>query len=169
MPVAFEYTGGTMGDVRVEVSSLDLNPELDDSIFTFEIPVGAEVMGFDSILPESLTLEEATEAAVHQILAPEEVPEGATLVDVLEMQGVIVLRYTWSEGGSFTIAQGPTEVQKEFTSEGEVVEVRGFIGDLVVDGDGSRVLLSWEEGGLAYAIAGDLTPEQAILIAESLQ
>jgi outer membrane lipoprotein-sorting protein len=169
VPLAFEYTGGTMGEAQVTVNSLELNTGLDKSNFTFEVPAGAESMGFDSILPESLTLEEASEASEHQILAPVELPEGATLVDVLEKEGVIVLRYTWSDGGAFTIAQGPVNVSKELASDAEAVDVRGVSGTLFVDKDGSRVLLIWEENELFYTVAGDLTPEQALLIAESLQ
>ena len=56
-----------------------------------------------------------------------------------------------------------------FPSDAETVDVRGVSGKLFVDEEGNRVLLTWEENGLLYVIAGDLTPEQAHLLAESLQ
>jgi len=169
VPLSFEYTGGTLGEARVTVTSLELNNGLDDALFTFQTPPGAEVMGFADLAPQSLSLEEATNSAEFEILAPTELPEGATLVDILEVQGAIVQRYTLPEGGSFTIAQGTTAESISLPAEAESIEVRGGSGTFYIDEDGSRVLLTWEENDLVYAVAGDLTLDQALLIAESLQ
>ena len=49
------------------------------------------------------------------------------------------------------------------------VEVRGTSGQVFVDEDSGKVLLTWTEGNLFYSVAGDLTLEQALAIAESLQ
>ena len=49
------------------------------------------------------------------------------------------------------------------------VEVRGVTGSLYAAEDGSQVLLVWAEGEIFYTIAGDLTAEQALTIAESLK
>jgi hypothetical protein len=35
--------------------------------------------------------------------------------------------------------------------------------------DGNQVLLAWTEGDLFYSVAGDLTADIALMIAESLQ
>jgi outer membrane lipoprotein-sorting protein len=169
VPLGFEYTGGTLGEALVTITSLELNIGLDDSLFTFQIPADAEVMGIEDILPQSITMEELPELTEGQILTPSELPEGATLVDILEVQGAIVLRYTWSEGGSFTVAQGVSSEAMDFPTDAESVDVRGVTGNLFVDEGGNRVLLAWEENGVLYAIAGDLTPEQAQMLAESLQ
>jgi len=169
VPLAVEYTGGTLGQVKATVKSLELNTGLEDSLFTFETPAGAEVMGFADLAPQSVSIEEAADSAGFEIMAPTELPEGATLVDILEIQGAIAQRYTLPEGGSFTIAQGITDEALPQPSESETVDVRGVKGSLYVDEGGNRVLLTWVEGDLLYSIAGDLTKSQAISIAESLQ
>jgi outer membrane lipoprotein-sorting protein len=169
VPLALEYTGSTMGEFSVVVKSLELNTGLADSLFTFETPLGAEVMTFADIAPQSVSLEEAASSTEFKIMAPTKVPEGATLVDILEIQGAIVQRYTLPEGGSFSIAQGTTAETTPLATDAESVEVRGVVGSMVVDEDGNRILLTWEETDLVYMIAGDLTQDQALLIAESLQ
>jgi outer membrane lipoprotein-sorting protein len=169
VPLAVEYTGGTMGEVSVTITSLELNTGLADSIFTFETPPNTEVMAFADIVPQSVSLEEAANSTEFKIMAPTEIPEGASLIDILEVQGAIVLRYALPEGGSFTIAQGTAVENIPTSTAAEAVEVRGVIGSMAVDEDGSRVLLTWEETDLVYVIAGDLASDQALLIAESLQ
>jgi outer membrane lipoprotein-sorting protein len=169
VPLAVEYTGSTMGEGSVTVTSLELNTGLEDALFTFETSPGTEVMTFADIVPQSVSLEEAANSTEFKILAPIETPEGATLVDILEIHGTIVQRYTLPEGGSFTIAQGTTAETTTLPTEAESVEVRGVLGSLFVDEEGGRTLLTWEETDLIYVIAGDLTPDQALLIAESLQ
>jgi hypothetical protein len=49
------------------------------------------------------------------------------------------------------------------------VEVRSVSGSLYVAEDGDKVLLTWTEGDLFYTVAGDLTTDQALMIAESLE
>jgi outer membrane lipoprotein-sorting protein len=169
VPLAVEYTGSTMGEVSVTVASLELNTGLVDALFTFETPPGTEIMTFADIVPQSVSLEEAANSTEFKIMAPTEIPDGATLVDILEIQGAIVQQYTLPEGGSFTIVQGTTAESTPLSTEAESVDVRGLDGSMYVDEDGSRVLLTWEETDLVYVIAGDLTPDQALLIAESLE
>jgi outer membrane lipoprotein-sorting protein len=169
VPLAFEYTGGSFGEVSVTVSDLELNPELDDALFTFEIPADAEVVNFADLAPKSLSLAEAAAAVEFELLTPSETPQGATLVDVLEVRGTIVQRYTLPDVGSFTIAQGISDEASQPPAEAQAVEVRGADGILFVAEDGSQVLLSWTEGDLYYYVAGDITVDQALSIAESLQ
>jgi outer membrane lipoprotein-sorting protein len=169
VPLAVEYTGGTIGKASATATSLELNTGLEDDLFTFTIPDDVEVMSFADVIPQSISMEEATNSTEFQILAPMQIPEEATLVDILEVQGAIVQRYTLPEGGSFTIAQGTTVETTVLPTEAKPVEVRGILGSMYVDEDGSRVLLTWEEMDLVFMIAGDLTEDQALLIAESLQ
>jgi outer membrane lipoprotein-sorting protein len=169
VPLALEYTGGSFGEASITFSDLDLNPELSDTLFTFEIPPDVELVSFADLTPQSLSLEEAAAAAEFEFLTPDETPQGATLVDVLDVRGTIVQRFTLPDGGSFTVAQGITDEVAKPPSESQIVEVRGVEGTLYVSEDGDKVLLSWSEGDLFYYIAGDLTPDQALTIAESLR
>lgn len=168
VPLAFEYTGGSFGEASFTISDLELNQELDDSLFTFNIPADAEVVKIADLAPQSLTLQEAASAAEFEFLTPNETPLGATLVDVLQVRGTIVQRFTLPDGGSFTVAQGISDQAAKPPSESQTVEVRGVAGSLYVSEDSDKVLLSWSEGDLFYYIAGDITPDQALTIAESL-
>jgi outer membrane lipoprotein-sorting protein len=169
VPLAAAYTGGSMGEASLTAVELEVNEGVDEALFTFEIPEGVEVVGFADIQPESLTLDEAAASAEFDILTPEATPEGATLVDVLDVRGTIVQRYNLSDGGSFSIAQGESDGTPEPSTEEQAVEVRGVAGSLFVSEDGDRALLTWSEDGLHFYIAGDLTPDQALAMAESLK
>ncbi len=173
IPLALEFTGSSLGEVSVTVLEYEVNAGVDDSLFTFEVPKDAEVVTFADLKPQSLTLDEAGEFAEFEFLTPSETPPGATLVDILEVRGALVQRYSLPEGGSFTVAQGILEQNSNQTrtpsGESQPVEVRGTAGQLLVAEDGSQVLLTWTEGDLFFSVAGDLTHEQALTIAESLQ
>jgi len=100
MPLAVSYTGGSMGEFSATVLEFEVNAGVDEALFTFEIPAGAEVVTFADLEPQSLTLDEAGASAAFDFLTPAETPEGATLVDIQEVRGAIVQRYALPEGGS---------------------------------------------------------------------
>jgi outer membrane lipoprotein-sorting protein len=168
-PLAAAYTGGSMGEVSVTAVELEINAGVDEALFSFEIPDGVEVIRFADLEPKSLSLDEAAASAEFEVLTPEETPEGATLVDVLDVRGAIVQRYNLPDGGSFSIAQGESDESPKPSTEEQAIEVRGVAGSLFVSEDGDRVLLTWSEGDLHFYIAGDLTSEQALAMAESLK
>jgi hypothetical protein len=95
------------------------------------------------------------------------VPDEATLRETTNVRGAIVGRYGLPNGRSFTIAQGRTAVNLTPEEGGQAVTVRGVSGMLYTE-DG-RTLLNWSEGEIQYWIGGDLTGEEALAIAESLQ
>ena len=173
VPLAFEFTGSSIGEVSITVLEYEINSGVDNALFTFTVPESAELVTFADLEPQSLTLAEAGELAEFQFLTPNETPTGATLVDILEVRGALVQRYTLLDEGSFTTAQGL--IEQDFdqsgspSSESQPIEVRGTTGYLLEAEDGSQVLLTWTEGNLFYSVAGDLTAEQALGIAESLQ
>ena len=169
VPLAISYTGGSMGEVSITALRLEVNLYIDESIFTFEIPEGAEVVGFADMKPESLTLDEAAASAEFEVLTPDVVPAGATLVDVLNVKGMIVQQYTLPEGGSFSIAQGQADEAKKPSTEEQAVEVRGAAGSLFASEENDKVLLSWTEEEVSFYVAGNITAEQALEIAESLK
>jgi hypothetical protein len=106
LPLAMEYTGGSMGEFSATVIEFEINAGVDETLFTFEIPADVEVVTFADLEPKSLTLTEASESAEFEFLTPAQIPAGATLVDILDVRGALVQRYTLPDGGSFTIAQG---------------------------------------------------------------
>ena len=170
VPVAMAYTGGAMGEVRITALEMEVNQGVESALFTFEIPDGAKVVGFADMKPESISLDEAVASAEFDILTPDVVPAGATLVDVMNAKGIIVQQYTLPESGSFSIAQGQLEEEmKKSSNEEQAMEVRGVAGSLFSSEDGSKVALSWTEGEVTFYVAGNITAEQALEIAESLK
>ena len=173
LPLGLAFTGSSLGEFNFTVLELEVNSGIDDSLFTFEIPTDAEMITFADLKPQTLTLEEAGAALEFELLTPSETPEGATLVDIVEMRGALVKRYTLPEGGSFTIAQGLSgDIAERFgdsSSESQAIDVRGTTGQLFASEAGDKVLLTWIEGDLFFSVAGDLTAESALAIAESLE
>jgi outer membrane lipoprotein-sorting protein len=173
LPLAISYTGGSMGEFSARILEYQVNTGIDDALFTFEIPANTEVVTFADLQPQSLTLEEATANSEFDLLTPTDLPEEATLVDIQDVRGTIVQRYTLPEGGSFSIAQALFNEGSEDlnmpSSDSQTVEVRGSTGSIRISEDDTQVLLTWIEGELVYLIAGDLNAETALLVAESLQ
>ncbi|WP_420628779.1 DUF4367 domain-containing protein [Candidatus Leptofilum sp.] len=170
-PVGIEYVGGALGSGVARATFLEINQGIDDAVFTFTIPEGATVIdAADLELPDYDELEEA--AAVEpdfDLLAPTSLPNEATLRETTNVGGAIVERYGLPNGRSFTIAQGRTDVNLTPDEGGESVTVRGVTGTLYTDAANGRTLLNWSEGDIQYWIGGDLTGEEALAIAESLQ
>lgn len=170
-PLAAEYTGGNMGSGRVEATTLEFNQGVDPAVFTFEIPEGAEVVTLAELAAEmEAKMAEMEETAVpFEPLTPTDLPADARLVETTSIRGTAVQRYNLPDGGSFTVAQGPAGF--DYVPEGleSAVTVRGVNGLLVSDAEGGRTLLTWTEGEMSFWIGGDLTGEQALAVAESLQ
>ncbi len=168
-PVGIAYTGSALGSGVARATFLEINQGVADDVFTFTIPEGATVINAaDLELPDKDALEEA--AAVEpdfDLLSPTSLPDEATLRETTNVRGAIVERYGLPDGRSFTIAQGRTSVNLAPAEGGEGVTVRGVAG-MVYTEDG-RALLNWSEGDIQYWIGGDLTGDEALAIAESLQ
>jgi outer membrane lipoprotein-sorting protein len=169
VPLVVEFTGSSFGEGKITVKYLEINSGVDEALFSFEPPADAEVVSFADLKPESISLSEAAASADFDLLTPGETPDGATLVDVLDVKGAIVQRFALPDGGSFSIAQGSSEEYSKPAEELQAVEVRGVTGSLIAAEDGSKVILTWTDGNVSYSIAGDLTPDQALMVAESLQ
>ena len=170
-PVGIEYIGSALGSGVARATFLEINQGVDDAVFTFTIPEGATVIdAADLELPDHDELEEAAAAELDFTrLAPTSLPNEATFRETTNIRGAIVEHYGLPNGRSFTIAQGRTAVNLAPDEGGESVTVRGVPGMLYEDAVNGRTLLNWSEGEIQYWIGGDLTGEEALAIAESLQ
>jgi hypothetical protein len=116
-------------------------------------------------------MKEAGDAAVDfEALSPAVLPEGAVAEDSQQISGAAVQRYNLA-GGTFVIAQGkgfPVDAPEDANST-ETIRVRGVEGTLFTNSESNRTLLTWQEGEMTFLIGGDLSPDQALAIAESLQ
>ncbi len=111
------------------------------------------------------------ESVEFEPLVATELPEGAEATEAQQLGGQVVQRYNLPDGDTFVIAQGnglSLDAPAEATSS-ETVKVRGVDGTLFTNDEGTRTLLGWKEEGMAFVVGGDLSPEQALAIAESLQ
>jgi outer membrane lipoprotein-sorting protein len=169
LPLGVAYTGGALGEGTIQATALELNVELADELFTFAVPAGAEVMRLADLEREALSFDDVSGAAEFDVLEPAQLPDGATLVETVEVRGAIVQRYNLADGGSFTVAQGRTEAAPLPDMAGNVVDVRGVEGMLFADERGARTLLTWQEEGMTFWVAGDLSADQAVNLANSLQ
>jgi outer membrane lipoprotein-sorting protein len=161
--------GGTFGEGWVRVRSFEFNTGLDDGLFQFEIPEGAEVIDLADMEPVPLTLDEAEAQAEFDLLVPTYEPDGATLIEVFRVGDAFILRYDHSTT-SFTIVQGDLPQPMQETPGGEAAEVtvRGQTAMLVTD-DAGNSFLTWTEDGVSVAIAGHISADEIVKVAESLQ
>jgi hypothetical protein len=165
-PVSLEYAEGAIGYARVTATELTLNGGIEADTFTFDIPAGADVIQLVDLA--QATMAAKSSAVEFETLSPGQLPEGATLLDTSQVGGALVGRYSLPGGNSFTIAQGPADLNYQPTDVGTAVTVRGVQGTIYVDDAGTRTLLSWTEAELRVWVGGDLTPSEALAIAESL-
>lgn len=171
LPLAAEYAESSLGYVKIEATGVEINQEIDDGTFTFDIPADATVLQATDLLAQLGPPSQSVDAAEAGALTPTELPAGASQVGSEQIAGTIVQSFTLPDGKSFVIAQGP-EVPQDVPSEAassEMVIVRGVEGTLHVNSDATRSLLIWQEEGDFFLIGGDLGPEQALAVAESLQ
>jgi outer membrane lipoprotein-sorting protein len=171
LPLAVEYAQSALGYGRVEATLAEINIGLDSALFTFEIPEGAEIIQAAELMAQMEAMETEALPADFTLLAPTDLPEGATAGESQLVGGAVVQRFNLADGRSFYVAQGaamPLDAPAEATSR-ETVTVRGVEGVLFTNGEVSRTLLAWREREISFLIGGDLTPEQALAVAESLQ
>ncbi len=161
--------GSSFGEGWVRVRSFEFNIGLDDELFQFEIPEGAEVIDVTDMEPVPLTLDEAEEQAEFDLLVPSYEPDGVTLIEVFRVGDAFILRYDHSTT-SFTIVQGDLPQPMQQTPSGEATEVtmRGQTAALTTD-DAGNSFLTWTEDGVAIAIAGHISQDEIVKVAESLQ
>jgi outer membrane lipoprotein-sorting protein len=171
LPVGVEYAEGSAGYGKIVATVAEINTGLDDAVFTFAIPEGAEIVQATELLAAMEAMNEASQGAEIEALSPTAVPDGAVAQEPTQVAGAVVQRFTLPEGNSFFIAQGkgfPIDAPEDATST-EAVTVRGVEGTLFTNDEGTRSLLTWQEGETTFLIGGDVSAEQALVIAESLQ
>ena len=166
------YTGGAVGEVSLTTSLLEVNVDLDDALFTFEIPEGATVINVAD-LERPAGDEQAAEAfapvdrSTLNVLVPTTLPDDAAYVETFTRDGVVVQRFSRA-GGSFTVAQGAPTNAFDMFGPAQGAAVNGLDATLFADDSGGRALLTWIDGGSQYWVAGDLSAAEALSVAESL-
>ena len=163
------YVASAFGQGSMEVQSFELNPGLSAEIFAFEVPEGAEVVDVEKQQPVPLTLDDAVAQAGFPLLVPAYVPQGTTLIEVFRVDEAFVLRYDHSPDVSFTVFQGPEHVGPPSLGHTQELTVRGVDATAITDEVGGNTFLYWTENDIAVSVAGRISLEEAIQVAESLQ
>ncbi|GAB4537611.1 MAG: hypothetical protein Kow0063_24570 [Anaerolineae bacterium] len=160
-------TGDVVGEGRMSVRSFELNTGLEDGLFQFEIPDGARVTNLEDKHPTSVTLDEARAQADFPLLLPGYLPEGVTLIDVLTLDGAVILYYDHSDT-SFSIIQGWPAEEDIPLGQKTSLSLRGQTAELITDDLGNSFLI-WTENGVTIVVAGHISQDEVVQVAESLQ
>jgi len=168
VPLRVEVTSPILGKGTLVARSLELNTGLSDSLFVFEVPADAQVTRTSGETPQALTLDEAKARARFPLLVPAYLPEGVTLVKVFRLGEAIALYYDGFI--PFTIVQSRSEAMAQVPQTGpeQRVTLRGTEATLIADEAQGGIFLAWNENGVSVSIAGAISVEEALRVAESL-
>jgi outer membrane lipoprotein-sorting protein len=179
LPLKLQADAKDAGQGGYEARSLETNQGIDDAKFSFEIPAGARVITLAEIAaeltPQTVTLDEARARVDFALLTPGEA-QGATLVEVqiFKRRGEFVVVQNFSGPISFSLVQsrGPVGDDREPPAGSDVrtVTVRGQSATLISAPGGQQgTMLRWQENGVNIVIAGTLSADAAIAVAEGLR
>ena len=168
VPLKVEYTSQTLGKGTLVARSLELNTGLSDSIFLFEVPADAQVTQTAGAKSQALTLDEARTRAGFPLLVPAYLPQGVTLTNVFQLGEAIALYYDGFI--PFTIVQSRSEAIAQVPQTGisQKIALRGTEATFIVDEGQGGIFLAWSENGVSVSIAGAISVEEALKVAESL-
>jgi outer membrane lipoprotein-sorting protein len=168
VPLKVEYTSQTLGKGTLVARSLELNTGLSNSIFLFEVPADAKVTQTGGAKSQALTLDEARARAGFPLLVPAYLPQGVTLTSVFQLGEAIALYYDGFV--PFSIVQSRSEdiAQVPQTGPAQKIALRGTEATLIADEAQGGIFLAWSENGVSVSIAGAISVEEALRVAESL-
>ncbi len=178
LPLRIDVDASDMGQALFEVRSLDIDSGLSADLFTFTVPEGAEVVNVAELAaqmrPRSLSLEEAAAEVNFVLLSPADLPLDATLVDVQVIGDRMVIQNYVGSQVTFSIVQSSddlgTERQPPVGSEVRTITVREQEATLITSGDDQPgSLLRWVEDDVRIIVAGTLSADDAVRVAEALQ
>jgi len=168
VPLRVEYTSQALGKGTLTARSLELNTDLSDSIFLFEVPADVQVTQAGGAKSQALTLDEARARAGFPLLVPAYLPQGVTLTRVFQLGEAIALYYDGFI--PFTIVQSRSEAIAQVPQTGiaQKITLRGTDATLITDEAQGGIFLAWAENGVSVSIAGAISVEEALRVAESL-
>ena len=167
-PLGIAYVDGAIGAGSVEATTLELNPELDPALFTFDIPEGANIITVDDLIALADSFEQSIDISDVELVVPTALPEGASLSETTEIDGAVVQRYSL-DGGSFVVAMGGKNAGRTPNTTAQEITINDQVVQLYADEQANRTLLTWQENHITYWVGGDISADQAIMIAKSLE
>jgi outer membrane lipoprotein-sorting protein len=168
VPLKVEYTNQTLGKGTLAARSIELNTSLPDSLFLFEAPADAQITQTGGEKSQALTLDEARARAGFPLLVPAYLPQGVTLTRIFQLGEAIALYYDGFV--PFSIVQSRSEAIAQVPQMGtaQKIALRGTEATLIADEAQGGIFLAWAENGVSVSIAGAISVEEALKVAESL-
>lgn len=160
------YEDAFLGTGVISVREIESYEHLSDAQLDFRLPGGATVAEVTAGEDRQLTFEEARMAAGFRLRAPTFLPSGTVFSAAYQIDESIVLVYEGPQ--PFTLVQG-TSIGALPDDEGTVVGVLGREATLIQDQAHGGLLLTWQEDGLQFSIAGPVEYDDLLRIAASLE
>ncbi|MEI7769742.1 MAG: DUF4367 domain-containing protein [Chloroflexales bacterium] len=176
MPLKLSVDASDFGSGAVEVRAIELNAGLSADLFSYTPPAGAKVVQAADLAaqmaPKAATLDEARSSVSFTLREPGYLPAGLALVEVRVVgTDTVILNYNGG-GASMSLVQSNGDVGNDREppagSDTQQITVRGQPATLIT-GDGQGSLLRWAEGGIRTVIAGTLSGDEAVKVAEGLK
>ncbi|WP_096438342.1 DUF4367 domain-containing protein [Alteribacter populi] len=172
MPLKMKMEGEEFSS-EMEYTHIEYNIDIDEEIFEFDIPEGAELQSMDDLMPESLSIDELQEVTAF------DVPEFTKLPDGYEFQGAnyleemdsAMIEYIDSEGNylMLSISSESTDFSLE-GEESESLEIGEHEGTYM--SMHQMQFITWSDGDLHYELssfAEDMTKEELVEVAKGLK
>ena len=182
MPVKLIVDAKDMGKVEIAAQTLEVNAGVDAAQFDAAPPAGATIVKIADMVKEheqeagasATTLDDARAQAGFTLLTAGEVNAGAALVDVQMIklpQSTAVVQSFSGPGVEWSLvqSQGDFDPSKRDNVGGTAVDVRGVKGTLIEGKGNVGTLLTWEENGVSFVVAGNISAEDAQKIADDLK
>jgi outer membrane lipoprotein-sorting protein len=182
MPVKLIVDAKDMGKVEIAAQTLEVNAGVDAAQFDAAPPAGATIVKIADMVKEhekeagasATTLDDARAQAGFTLLTAGEANAGAALVDVQMIklpQSTAVVQSFSGPGVEWSLvqSQGDFGPSKRDNVGGTAVDVRGVKGTLIEGKGNVGTLLTWEEDGVSFVVAGNISAEDAQKIADDLK
>jgi outer membrane lipoprotein-sorting protein/predicted Fe-Mo cluster-binding NifX family protein len=177
LPLKLTLDASDFGQGAAEVRSIETNTGLSADLFTFTPPADATIVDAaelaDQMEPKAVTLDEARSVVSFALREPSYLPAGMALVEVRVIgSSTVILNYA-GDGSSVSVVQSNEDVGQDREppagSQVQEVPVGDAVGTLITGADGEGALLRWEKDGVRFVVAGTLSADEALKVAEGLQ
>src|SRR6266496_5220593 len=170
LPLRVKLVIKGFGQVTLNLPMLVLDQPVDNILFTFVPPAGVQVLPFPKTTTSNtgaLTLEQAQQQAGYHLLSipSSQITYQLQGVDALGAPGNQIFTLNYAMGNStFAISEGKSLANLPIS--GQQVSVRGTTATL--SASGSSITLTWTEKGVGIQIAGNVSKDELLTIANLL-
>ena len=170
LPLQVKLTIQGFGQVTLDMPTLVLNQPVDNSLFTFVPPPGVQVLPFPKTNTSStgtITLEQAQQQAGYHLLSIPASQAAYQLqgIDALGAPGNQIFTLNYSKSNTtFAISEGKSLANLPVS--GQQFSLRGTTATL--SSSGSTLTLTWTEKGVGVQVAGNVSKDELVTIANLL-